>query len=319
MLWLFQVFALTAGLCGCQVWATSSLTYDSSKITPTHVLHLGFLKRLLGVKKGTDIHSGCVLRETGQMPVFFYWFRCNSGTVYSLQTILFLRKLCGLNSLLQIEVIHGIICSARTPNFPASQHFLDARRSRKSTNLKQCELTLREHIIGGWRELDNLAPPETPIQQSYEDLSHRFGVPLGIVPGWWDDRKRNYKPALPLYLRLDIPSNLSRALSCLRLSGHNFLGYRMQKTGIEGLMSSGSVTNMTGTLFRIRNTSCWTARMNIMFASAHSTASWSSHLSMRIAQLVCRPFWTNQIVWCGLFVAECLALFGEAPVMGRSP
>jgi hypothetical protein len=56
-----------------------------------------------------------------------------------------------------------------------------------------------------------------------------------------------------------------------------------------------------------------------MFASAHSTASWSSHLSMRIAQLVCRPFWTNQIVWCGLFVAECLALFGEAPVMGRSP
>ena len=41
--------------------------------------------------------------------------------------------------------------------------------------------------------------------------------------GWWDDRKRNQKPALPLYLRLDNPSNLSRVLSCLRLSGHNFL------------------------------------------------------------------------------------------------
>ena len=66
MLWLFQVFALTAGLYGCQVWVTSSLTYDSSKITPTHVLHLGFLvKRLLGVKKSTDTH--CVLRKTGQM------------------------------------------------------------------------------------------------------------------------------------------------------------------------------------------------------------------------------------------------------------
>jgi hypothetical protein len=67
MLWLLQqVFALTAGLYGCQVWATSSLTYDSSKITPTHVLHLGFLvKRLLGVKKSTDTH--CVLRKTGQM------------------------------------------------------------------------------------------------------------------------------------------------------------------------------------------------------------------------------------------------------------
>jgi hypothetical protein len=69
MLWLFQVFALTAGLYSCQVWATSSLTYVSSKITPTHVLHLGFLKKLLGVKKSTDTH--CVLRETGQMPIFF--------------------------------------------------------------------------------------------------------------------------------------------------------------------------------------------------------------------------------------------------------
>jgi hypothetical protein len=44
MLWLFQVLALTAGLYGCQVWATSSLTYDFSKTTPTHVLHLGFSK-----------------------------------------------------------------------------------------------------------------------------------------------------------------------------------------------------------------------------------------------------------------------------------
>ena len=63
MLWLFQVFALTAGLYGCQVWATFSLTYDSSVTTRAYVLHLGFLKKLLGVKKGTDTH--CVLRETG--------------------------------------------------------------------------------------------------------------------------------------------------------------------------------------------------------------------------------------------------------------
>ena len=41
---------------------------DSSEITPTHVLHLGFLKSLLGVKKSTD-DTHCVLRETGQMPI----------------------------------------------------------------------------------------------------------------------------------------------------------------------------------------------------------------------------------------------------------
>ena len=54
-------------------------------------------------------------------------------------------------------------------------------------------------------------------------------------------------------------------------------------TGIEGLMSSESVTNaVTGTLFRMRNTFSWTVRMNILLASAHSTASWSSHLNMKL-------------------------------------
>jgi len=57
-------------------------------------------------------------------------------------------------------------------------------------------------------------------------------------------------------------------------------------TGIEGLMSSGSVTDVTGTLFRTRNTFCWTAvRMNIWSDFAHSN-SLSSHLSLRMAQLV---------------------------------
>ena len=64
---------------------------------------------------------------------------------------------------------------------------------------------------------------------------------------------------LPIYLRLDISSNLSRALSCLRLSSHNFAYLAITFwskecviIGIEGLMSSGSVTNVTGTLFRMR-------------------------------------------------------------------
>ena len=57
----------------------------------------------------------------------------------------------------------------------------------------------------------------------------QFGVPLGIAPGWWGDRKRNHKPMLPIYLRLDIFNHLSRALSCLRLSGHNFVVQRVPR------------------------------------------------------------------------------------------
>jgi hypothetical protein len=65
-----------SGLCfdncnlyGCQVWATFSLKYDWNH----PYTRLGFLKRLLGVKKGTDTH--CVLRETGQMPISFHLFK----------------------------------------------------------------------------------------------------------------------------------------------------------------------------------------------------------------------------------------------------
>jgi len=114
-------------------------------------------------------------------------------------------------------------------DLPTSQQFLDAIRSRQTINQRQFELTLRKHIIGGWRDLDILTPHEAHHSSRIMKTYHtHFGVPLGNTSGWWDDRKRNQKPVLPLYLRLDIPSNLSRALSCLGLSGHNFLVQRMR-------------------------------------------------------------------------------------------
>ena len=42
------------------------------KTTPTHVLHLGLLNRLLGVRKGTNTH--CVLRKQVRCPFFFFFF-----------------------------------------------------------------------------------------------------------------------------------------------------------------------------------------------------------------------------------------------------
>jgi len=48
-----------------------------------------------------------------------------------------------------------------------------------------------------------------------------FEVPIGCQTDWWDDQKRATKPTLPSYLSHNIPYHLSRALSRLRLSGHN--------------------------------------------------------------------------------------------------
>ena len=107
MLWLFQVFALTAGLYGCQIYATSSLTYNSSKTTSAHVLHLGFLKQILSVKNNTDTHS--LLRETGQMLIFFYWFRC---------TIRLWNNLLSSNNPLLEKVVQADLLLANRSNTP---------------------------------------------------------------------------------------------------------------------------------------------------------------------------------------------------------
>ena len=49
----------------------------------------------------------------------------------------------------------------------------------------------------------------------------------------------------------------------------------------------------------------WTVHMNIMLAFAHSTASWSSHLNMKIAQLVWGLFEPAKYVYgVASFVAE---------------
>ena len=59
---------------GSQIWSTPYLKRpDKAKSLTVHVRHLGFLKRVLGVKRSTS--SEAVLRETGQLPLEFYWFR----------------------------------------------------------------------------------------------------------------------------------------------------------------------------------------------------------------------------------------------------
>ena len=123
------------------------------------------------------------------------------------------------------QVLHAL------QDFPTSQQFLNAIRSHEFINLKQFELTMRERIIGSWRELDNLTPhdKQSPFQQNCEDLSHKILVYLwGLLLAGGMTEKEKFEPVLPIYLCLDISNNLSRALPCLRLSGHNFLVQRMR-------------------------------------------------------------------------------------------
>ena len=223
MLWFFQVFALTAGLYGCQIWATALLSYMTSSKTTSHIYHTSFLKSLLGVKRATQTH--CILRETGQMPLYFYWFRCVMRFWNCLQT----TNNTLLSRIVQADLRHATRKGSWTyevlsalDDVPNAQHFAAATHTQDRVNMNDFEAVLRDQIINEWKELDNLTPQETHASSRIMRTYHtHFGIPLGSAPGWWDDRKRNKKPILPLYLRQDIPHQLSRSLSCLRLSSHN--------------------------------------------------------------------------------------------------
>ena len=69
MLWLFQSYALSAGMYGCQVWSTGYLQPAQAQTLAVRVRHLGFLKQLLGVRRSTC--NATVLRESGQLPLEF--------------------------------------------------------------------------------------------------------------------------------------------------------------------------------------------------------------------------------------------------------
>ena len=112
----------------------------SSKITPTHVLHLGFLKRLLGVKKGTDTH--CVLRETGQMPILFICFRC----IIRFWNILLSSKNPLLGKIVRADLLLANRSDTWTyqvlhvlQDLPTSQQLLDAIRSCQTINQRHTQ------------------------------------------------------------------------------------------------------------------------------------------------------------------------------------
>ncbi len=56
-----------------------------------------------------------------------------------------------------------------------------------------------------------------------------FGVLIGSQTGWWVDQNHTTKPTLPSYLRQNIPNHILRALSRLRLSGHNLNIERLRR------------------------------------------------------------------------------------------
>jgi hypothetical protein len=81
-----------------------------------------------------------------------------------------------------------------------------------------------------------------------------FGVPLGNTSGWWDDKKEIKNLCCLSTFAWTSPATSVAHFLAFAFLATTFWSKECVMTGIEGHMSSGSVTDVTGTLFRMRNT-----------------------------------------------------------------
>ncbi len=73
MLWLAKGYALPASMYASQIWGTRYMKQGAEMDCTLQTVHTCMLKGILGVKRITPNWS--VLRECGQEPLQFYWFR----------------------------------------------------------------------------------------------------------------------------------------------------------------------------------------------------------------------------------------------------
>ncbi len=175
------------------MWATKTLTFKSSATTKAHIHHVSFLKVLLGVKRSTNTH--CLLRETGQLPLYFYWFRCVARLYNSFLTSnnallskineadLRLAHRKGSWTYEVLSALHEIPCE-----IPGTDVHASAIMSRSKINMSDFELLLREQTIREWKYLDQIHPHDAHASSRIMRTYHtHFGVLIGSQPGWWDD------------------------------------------------------------------------------------------------------------------------------------
>ena len=194
--WLFQDFALTAGLFGCQVWATSSLTVNSSKVTPPRASwkDTWVSRKVQWLQWGVTFSQvvwliGCWSAE------YWYslcapWKRCpffshgsdasyESETVYSLHTSSPWEscKLCGLTFSLQIEVM-DFFGSVSTPQFPFVSTICECHTISQVYPSKAERANSPRRINRSWRKLDTWTPHDNHHSRRNMRTCHKQWVYL---------------------------------------------------------------------------------------------------------------------------------------------
>jgi len=214
-LWLAKTYVIPASMYASQIWGTRYMKQGAEMECPLQTGHLCFLKRVLGVKRTTCNWS--VLRECGQEPLQFYWFRaairfynallsCNSRTV---------RKV--LEADRELSKKPGVKCwtsdiLAAFGGLQNCEQYEEAVRRGTGISVKEFAVDLRARLCQTWSVLDGAEPRNHDHKRaSY----HRwFASPVGPMTSDAAPFK------VPRYLNLDLSRHVQRNISRFRLRAH---------------------------------------------------------------------------------------------------
>ena len=245
------------------------------------------------------------------MPLYFYWFRC---------VMRFWNSLLTTNSTLLREIGRADLrlankkCSWSYQVLTAinelsnAQQFTEALHACEKVNMDVFVKVLCDQVINVWRGLDHISPQEAHASSRVMKTYHsHFGIPLGSTQGYWDPQSKSKKPRLPHYLRTKLPSHLSRALSCIRLSGHN-LRVETLRHGNRCPYELRICDKLTGMLSKMKSTLCLTVRARTWSKCVYTTSTflllYSKILHRGLKSLLTKMM---PLVWLLLFSSALIA------------
>lgn len=216
LLWLYQVYAVPAGMYGSQVWGTRYLQEGCEFDSQLQRMQLASLKRMLGVKKSSS--NWAVLRECGQEPTQLYWFRAalrffNASVRSNCET---LRKVMKADLLLSrssnkcwsAQILEGF------KGMPNADFFSKQLVASSPIDVQCFVDALRSRHQSVWRVAQEQDPRSS--LRKVNAYQHWFSIPFWSHQG----RKKKFV-AIPNYLCLDMPRQVMRNVSRFRLRAHN--------------------------------------------------------------------------------------------------
>jgi len=211
MLWLSKVYGIPAGMYASQVWGTVYLSEGIEFGSQLQKRHLCSLRRILGVNNSTT--NWAVLRECGQEPLQFFWFRASIG---------FFNNMLDSNSETLRRVLKADLfascffdssCwSARVSNaFNGLQgSAMFKQKMLRATQVLICDLRFRHFKV--WREAGFSCP--------------RAANKKAVTFHKWCGSSESGRPrgspfSIPSYLYKDLDKHVLRIFSRFRLHAHH--------------------------------------------------------------------------------------------------